>query len=255
MPWNPTSNVEFNRNTDPETQQVLQGDKHRILQPEFLIHYAEGKRACLRIKKICLTTFFFGRGQALSRPDFLPFRLQFSCIFNLSRTLYFFCTLFITAEVVLRFFRFGPRVLCANHSEIEVWGRGYSLGGGGDGVYRTDPRERAQERNCKAIIRLGYTNLPSWEVERIVPWMENTDWGADSYHPLARNCNCFCKQLARVLGLSVPSWVNRAARWVAPFFFMHGGCPPASITQSGLTTGKGVHGEPKSKARKSIYNK
>ena len=35
---------------------------------------------------------------------------------------------------------------------------------------------------------------------------------------------------------------------------MHGGCPPASITQSGLTTGKSVHGEPKSKARKSIYN-
>ena len=39
------------------------------------------------------------------------------------------------------------------------------------------------------------------------------------------------------------------------FFLMHGGCPPASITQSGLTTGKSVHGEPKSKARKSIYDK
>ena len=38
-------------------------------------------------------------------------------------------------------------------------------------------------------------------------------------------------------------------------FLMHGGCPPASITQSGLTTGKSVHGEPKSKARRSIYNK
>ena len=38
-------------------------------------------------------------------------------------------------------------------------------------------------------------------------------------------------------------------------FLMHGGCPPASITQSGLTTGKSVHGEPKSKARKRIYNK
>ena len=36
-------------------------------------------------------------------------------------------------------------------------------------------------------------------------------------HPLAHNCNCFCKQLARFLGLSVPPWVNRAARWAAPF--------------------------------------
>ena len=35
--------------------------------------------------------------------------------------------------------------------------------------------------------------------------------------------------------------------------FMHGGFPPASITQSGLTTGKSVHGEPKSKARESMY--
>ena len=41
----------------------------------------------------------------------------------------------------------------------------------------------------------------------------------------------------------------------AHIFLMHGGCPPASITQSGLTTGKSVHGEPKSKARKSVYNK
>ena len=35
-------------------------------------------------------------------------------------------------------------------------------------------------------------------------------------------------------------------------FLMHGGCPPASITQSGLTTGKSVHGEPKSRTRRSI---
>ena len=38
-----------------------------------------------------------------------------------------------------------------------------------------------------------------------------------------------------------------------PFPFMHGGFPPASITQSGLTTGKSVHGKPKSKARESMY--
>ena len=36
---------------------------------------------------------------------------------------------------------------------------------------------------------------------------------------------------------------------------MHGGFPLASITQSGLTTGKSVHGEPKSKARESMYKK
>ena len=37
------------------------------------------------------------------------------------------------------------------------------------------------------------------------------------------------------------------------YFLMHGGFPPASITQNGLTTGKSVHGEPKSKARESMY--
>ena len=36
-------------------------------------------------------------------------------------------------------------------------------------------------------------------------------------------------------------------------FLMHGGFPPASITQSGLATGESVHGEPKSKARESMY--
>ena len=106
---------------------------------------------------------------------------------------------------------------------------------------RTDPRERAQERNCKAVIRLGYTNLPSWEVERIVKWMENTHWGADSYHPLAHNCNCFCKQLARFLGLSVPSWVNTAARWAAPF-------APLIVVEGGVATwdgrGAGLHPHP-----------
>ena len=34
---------------------------------------------------------------------------------------------------------------------------------------------------------------------------------------------------------------------------MHGGSLPGIITQSGLTTGKSVHGEPKSKARESMY--
>ena len=133
------------------------------------------------------------------------------------------------AEVILRVFRFGPRFLCANHSEIEVWGKGYSFAGGGEGVYRTNPRERAQEPNCKAVIRLGYTNLPAWEVERIVHEMENTKWGAASYHPLKHNCNCFCKQLAKFLGLGVPYWVNRAGRWAAPL-------APRCVVQSGVAT-------------------
>ena len=42
---------------------------------------------------------------------------------------------------------------------------------------------------------------------------------------------------------------------ICAVFFMHAGRSPASITQSGLTTGKSVHGKPKYKARRSIYNK
>ena len=57
-------------------------------------------------------------------------------------------------------------------------------------------------------------------------------------------CTCQC----------VASRRQALPRWGCIFFLMHGGCPPASITQSGLTTGKSVHGEPKSRARKSIYN-
>ena len=37
------------------------------------------------------------------------------------------------------------------------------------------------------------------------------------------------------------------------YFLMHGGFPPSSITQNGLTTGKSVHGEPKSKAGERMY--
>ena len=84
--------------------------------------------------------------------------------------------------------------------------------GGGSGIYETDPYARSQEP-CKAVLHLGYTTLALWEVENIVNYMRNTRWGPKDYHPLTHNCNCFCKQLAKFLGLSVPYWVNRVGRW------------------------------------------
>ena len=47
--------------------------------------------------------------------------------------------------------------------------------------------------------------------------MRHKGWGPSDYHPLSHNCNCFCKQLAKFLGVGVPPyWVNRVGRWAAP---------------------------------------
>ena len=101
--------------------------------------------------------------------------------------------------VILRVFRLGPRALGAFHSELEVYGKGYSFMGGGEGIYETNPYKRSQEP-CKAVLRLGYTNLTPWEVENLVNFMRDTHWGPTDYHPLSHNCNCFCKQLAKIFG-------------------------------------------------------
>ena len=47
--------------------------------------------------------------------------------------------------------------------------------------------------------------------------MKDTKWTASDYHPLTHNCNCFCKQLGKLLGVSVPYWINRASQWAALF--------------------------------------
>ena len=139
------------------------------------------------------------------------FSLTFPFFFHLT-----FTFLYIMSLVVLRVFRFGPRPLNAYHSEIEVYGKGYSFMGGGEGVYETDPYKCSQEP-CRAVLHLGYTQLLPWEVEKVVSYMRQRGWGPTDYHPLSHNCNCFCKQLAKLLGVSSPPyWANRVGRWAAP---------------------------------------
>ena len=159
------------------------------------------------------------RRSANDKKPFNSFRCfcaAFPFIFQLKFfTIYIYIYIYIIMSlVILRVFRFGPRPINAFHSELEVYGKGYSFMGGGEGIYETNPYKRSQEP-CKAVLRLGYTNLTPWEVENLVNYMRDTRWGPTDYHPLSHYCNC--KQLAKFLGVSVPPyWVNRAGRWAAP---------------------------------------
>ena len=184
---------------------------------------------CLWNNKICLSSFFYlwsamrprrgvqetskNRSAQFILLHLLPiFQEHFLSFFDLNSSLF----TYIMPLVVLRVFRFGPRALGAFHSELEVYGKGYSFMGGGEGVYETNPQMRSQEP-CKAVLHLGYTKLTPREVDNVVKYMQDTHWGPTHYHPLSHNCNCFCKQLAKFLGVSVPPyWVNRAGRWAAP---------------------------------------
>ena len=75
--------------------------------------------------------------------------------------------IYIMSWVILRVFGFAPLALNAFHSNLEVYGKPYSfMGGGGEGVYETNPYKRSQQL-CKVVLRLGYTKLTSWEVENL----------------------------------------------------------------------------------------
>ncbi|CAG9464018.1 unnamed protein product [Pedinophyceae sp. YPF-701] len=99
------------------------------------------------------------------------------------------------------------------HGAIEVLGYEWSFGycEEGSGVYPCRPKVNPMY-NYKETVSLGHTALSTEEIKAILRDMQY-HWPGQSYHILDRNCNGFCEELARRLGVKVPpGWLNRLAR-------------------------------------------
>ena len=65
---------------------------------------------------------------------------------------------------------------------------------------------------------LGRYSGSNEELDAVIDELSAGEWRKGSYHVLKRNCNHFTETLARrLLGVGLPSWVNRSANVAAMF--------------------------------------
>ena len=107
----------------------------------------------------------------------------------------------------------------AYHSGLQLGGVEYSFGGNdteGSGVYEISPLSEGAA-NFRQSIFLGKTTLSHAERTRILDQLR-FEFKGRSYNLLHRNCNHFTNQLSlRLLGRSIPGFVNRGAGCVSRF--------------------------------------
>lgn len=122
-----------------------------------------------------------------------------------------------------------PFGLGIHHSGIEVHGDEWSFGGmqgGGDqppptmsGVYSIPPGSAGtgNAATFREAIVLGSVSKSSAEVKAIVDRLSQ-EFLAKDYNLSSRNCNIFSNALSlELLGVSIPGWVNRIARFASWF--------------------------------------
>jgi len=127
------------------------------------------------------------------------------------------------APVVLHVYDLGtsPNVLHINrvsyalggglyHTAVEVYGQEYSFGyaEAGSGVYGCAPT-KCELHTYKQSVTLGVTNLTHQEVKQVLGALA-TEYPANSYELLTRNCHTFCNELAQRLQVDgMPTWITR----------------------------------------------
>jgi hypothetical protein len=100
------------------------------------------------------------------------------------------------------------------HSGIEAHGAEYAFGAHDyptSGVFEVDPRH-CPGFTFRTSVVLGTTDLSPLEFRSFVEQCADEYYG-DTYHLIAKNCNHFTDDLCRrLMGKSIPGWVNRLAR-------------------------------------------
>ncbi|KAK9841991.1 hypothetical protein WJX81_002995 [Elliptochloris bilobata] len=98
------------------------------------------------------------------------------------------------------------------HGGIEVfdveWSYGY-MESPGTGVYSCRPKDNPMY-TFRETRSLGKTRLSPTEVKVVIRRLQG-QWQGSDYTLVKRNCNHFCEELARQLGVEVPGWLNRLA--------------------------------------------
>ncbi len=104
------------------------------------------------------------------------------------------------------------------HSGVVINGREYTFGGGGgggSGVVEHKPgsaygRSDGQWQFYKTVD-LGKSSLNSNEISSALGQLRGM-FPSNTYHLTGKNCNHFCEMFCIKLGVTYPSWVNRAAK-------------------------------------------
>ncbi|KAL2489756.1 PPPDE putative thiol peptidase family protein [Forsythia ovata] len=99
------------------------------------------------------------------------------------------------------------------HTAVQVYGDeewGYGECKQGSGVYSC-PAGKNMQFSYRESIVLGRTNCSAAKVSQILKELSQ-EWQGNKYSMLSRNCNHFCNDLLKRLGVpKLPAWVNRFA--------------------------------------------
>ncbi|GAQ84393.1 hypothetical protein KFL_001870140 [Klebsormidium nitens] len=98
------------------------------------------------------------------------------------------------------------------HGAIEVYGEEWSFGycEDGSGVFSCPPKQNPMYK-YRESIPLGMTAFDQQKVRQILVALSK-EWPGSSYDLLAKNCNHFCDEFSKRLGVGlIPAWVNRFA--------------------------------------------
>ncbi|KAL0542082.1 hypothetical protein IC582_022171 [Cucumis melo] len=100
------------------------------------------------------------------------------------------------------------------HSGIEVHGMEYGFGAHEyptSGVFEVEPKSCPGFIFRRSIL-LGSTDLSRAEFRSFMEHL-SSEYHGDTYHLIAKNCNHFTEDVSmRLIGKSIPGWVNRLAR-------------------------------------------
>lgn len=116
--------------------------------------------------------------------------------------------------------RFSMPGLGIYHSGVEIYGSEYTFAGNGTrstGVFTHRPRNpplgesKEEGWQFKQAVDLGPCQYPKQDVKEMVTYL-SSQFPGNSYHLTSRNCNHFSEAFCTQLGVTFPSWINRAAR-------------------------------------------
>eukprot|EP00927_Polykrikos_kofoidii_P071960 TRINITY_DN68139_c0_g1_i1.p1 TRINITY_DN68139_c0_g1~~TRINITY_DN68139_c0_g1_i1.p1 ORF type:complete len:277 (-),score=32.86 TRINITY_DN68139_c0_g1_i1:504-1334(-) len=98
------------------------------------------------------------------------------------------------------------------HGAVEVYGCEWSYGcwGTTTGVFSCQPTEN-DAHSYQRSVHIGNTKLSRRQVMKLLDQLK-TEWQADDYSLLQRNCTDFCNEFCKRLGVGkVPGWIKSAA--------------------------------------------
>lgn len=126
----------------------------------------------------------------------------------------------------------------AYHTGTVVYGKEFGFGGHPfptSGIFQTEPlgvTPVGDEFTFKESLYMGQTYLSKKAVERLLISLAD-EFRGDAYHLLHYNCNHFTAHFVKLLcNRTLPSWINRLARFASGLRFVESMLPPEWVRPS-----------------------